>query len=62
MYKTYEYVCEACEHEFEELQTTTKAQKKCPECGKLKLRRKPSMPALHMRYSLCHPRVGRGLG
>ena len=38
---TYEYICEACEHEFDEFQSiTAKPLKKCPECGKLKLRRK----------------------
>lgn len=38
---TYEYICEACGHEFEEFQSiTAKALKKCPECAKQKLRRK----------------------
>ena len=38
---TYEYICEACEHEFEEFQSiTAKPLKKCPSCSKLKLRRK----------------------
>ena len=37
---TYDYVCDACEHEFEEFQSiTAKPLKKCPECGKNKLRR-----------------------
>jgi putative FmdB family regulatory protein len=37
---TYEYVCDACEHEFEEFQSmSAKHLKKCPECGKNKLRR-----------------------
>ncbi len=37
---TYEYVCDACEHELEEFQSiTAKPLKKCPECGKPKLRR-----------------------
>lgn len=37
---TYDYVCDACEHEFELFQNiTADAEKKCPECGKLKLRR-----------------------
>lgn len=37
---TYDYVCEACEHAFEEFQSI-KAEplKKCPKCGRLKLRR-----------------------
>ena len=37
---TYDYVCRACEHEFEEFQSiTAKPLKKCPECGKSKLER-----------------------
>ncbi len=37
---TYEYVCDACEHQFEEFQSiTAKALRKCPACGKSKLRR-----------------------
>jgi putative FmdB family regulatory protein len=37
---TYEYHCDACEHEFELFQGITEpAKKKCPECGKPKLRR-----------------------
>src|SRR3954471_9594340 len=37
---TYDYVCDACNHEFELFQTITEAKKKkCPKCGKNKLRR-----------------------
>lgn len=37
---TYEYVCEACEHNFEEFQSiTAEPLRKCPACGKNKLRR-----------------------
>lgn len=37
---TYEYHCDACEHNFDEFQSIKDAPlKKCPECGKLKLRR-----------------------
>ena len=37
---TYEYVCEACPHEFEEFQSiTAKALRKCPACGQRKLKR-----------------------
>ena len=37
---TYDYLCDACEHEFELFQSISEAVKrKCPECGKLKLRR-----------------------
>ena len=37
---TYDYVCDACDHEFELFQSiTANAKRKCPECGRLKLRR-----------------------
>jgi putative FmdB family regulatory protein len=37
---TYDYVCDACEHEFEEFQSFhDEPLKKCPKCGKKKLRR-----------------------
>ena len=37
---TYDYVCDACEHEFELFQSiTAPVKRKCPECKKLKLRR-----------------------
>lgn len=37
---TYEYLCEACEHAFEQFQSiTAKPVRKCPECGKMKVRR-----------------------
>lgn len=37
---TYEYVCDACNHQFEEFQSiTAEPLRKCPVCGKNKLRR-----------------------
>jgi putative FmdB family regulatory protein len=37
---TYDYECDACGHSFELFQSISEpVQKKCPECGKLKLRR-----------------------
>ena len=37
---TYDYECDACGHEFELFQSISEGVKrKCPECGKLKLRR-----------------------
>jgi putative FmdB family regulatory protein len=37
---TYDYVCDACDHSFELLQSfKEEPKKKCPECGKSKLRR-----------------------
>jgi len=37
---TYEYVCDACSHEFELFQSMSASiKRKCPECSKLKLKR-----------------------
>ncbi len=37
---TYDYECDACGHKFELFQSfSAPVEKKCPECGKLKLRR-----------------------
>ncbi len=37
---TYEYICDACQHQFETFQSiTADPLVKCPECGKKKLRR-----------------------
>jgi putative FmdB family regulatory protein len=37
---TYDYQCDACGHEFELFQSISEAvKKKCPDCGKPKLRR-----------------------
>jgi putative FmdB family regulatory protein len=37
---TYEYQCDACKHRLEEFQSFTEEPlKKCPQCGKKKLRR-----------------------
>jgi putative FmdB family regulatory protein len=37
---TYDYVCDACEHGFELFQSiTAEPEKKCPKCGRRKLRR-----------------------
>lgn len=37
---TYEYECDACRHRFEQFQSiTASALRKCPKCGKQKLRR-----------------------
>ena len=36
----YDYVCDACDHAFELFQSiTANPVRKCPECGRLKLRR-----------------------
>ena len=37
---TYDYKCDACDHQFEKFQMMSdKVLRKCPECGKQKLRR-----------------------
>jgi putative FmdB family regulatory protein len=37
---TYDYVCEACKHEFELFQSIKEeVKRKCPKCGRQKLRR-----------------------
>lgn len=37
---TYDYVCDSCQHEFELFQSIVDPpRKKCPECGRMKLRR-----------------------
>jgi putative FmdB family regulatory protein len=37
---TYDYECDACSHTFELFQSISEPlKKKCPECGRLKLRR-----------------------
>jgi putative FmdB family regulatory protein len=37
---TYDYVCDACEHAFEEFQSiSAKPLKKCPACGRSRLKR-----------------------
>jgi len=37
---TYDYVCNACDHRFELFQSiTANPRRKCPKCGRLKLRR-----------------------
>ena len=37
---TYEYQCDACEHNFDEFQSMSEAPlTRCPKCGKKKLRR-----------------------
>lgn len=43
---TYDYVCDACGHAFEQFQSiTSKATRKCPKCSKLKVRRLIGMGA-----------------
>lgn len=37
---TYDYICENCDHEFEQSQSiTARPLVKCPKCGRMKLKR-----------------------
>ena len=48
----YEYVCLACEHEFELIQSITEAAvKKCPHCGKNRAQKKVSRGAFQLKGS-----------
>ncbi|MHC4296429.1 MAG: FmdB family zinc ribbon protein [Planctomycetota bacterium] len=57
----YPYQCSGCGHEFEEMQgVNDPLLRKCPECGKMKLKKQITSAQLHMRYSLMAPRHMRG--
>ena len=48
----YEYQCESCGHHLEALQKITdKPLKKCPECGKPRLKRLMSAPVFRLKGS-----------
>lgn len=48
----YEYICTACEHEFDEIQKfSDKPIRKCPECGKLKVEKKVSLSGFQLKGS-----------
>jgi putative FmdB family regulatory protein len=48
----YEYECEACGHHLEALQRISEAPlRKCPECGKSRLRRLISPPVFRLKGS-----------
>jgi putative FmdB family regulatory protein len=49
---TYDYQCDACDHRFELLQPiTARPQRKCPKCGRPKLRRLIGPAAIVFRGS-----------
>lgn len=46
----YEYACEACGHAFEALQKVSDGPlKKCPECGKPRLKKLVSAPSFRLK-------------
>ena len=59
---TYEFECSECGEYTSALLAVGKRIKKCPSCGKLKLKFVFSSPSVHDTYSPMHPRRGRGAG
>jgi putative FmdB family regulatory protein len=48
----FDYHCEACGHHFDVLQKVGEgALRKCPECGKLKLKKQMAAPNFHLKGS-----------
>ncbi len=48
----HEYLCDACNHSFEKIQRVTDSPvKKCPACGRLKIRRLISQSAFVLKGS-----------
>lgn len=48
----FEYQCQACGHGFDVLQKVGEGPlRKCPECGKLKLKKLLSAPSFHLKGS-----------
>ena len=48
----YEYECQACHHRFERIQTfSDPIVKKCPKCGKRKVKKLLSSPAIQFKGS-----------
>lgn len=49
---TYEYLCSACGHNFEQVQKISEdALKDCPQCGKSELKRLVNAAAFHLKGS-----------
>lgn len=58
----YEFQCESCHKIVELMLKYGENKRKCPECGKLKLRKLISQTIYHDTHSPMHPRRGRGKG
>lgn len=60
---TYDYECTDCGAAVEIFHSMTETKRKCPECGKLKLKRAwREVAAFHNQFSPMHPRLNRGVG
>ncbi len=63
----YEYECEACNHRFERIQQySDPIVRKCPKCGKKKVKKLLSSPAIQFKgsgfYITDYPRKGSTSG
>jgi len=58
----YEFECGECGEVCEKLLKMGEVIRKCPHCGKSKLKKVMSLPNYHDTYSPMHPRRGRGKG
>lgn len=58
----YEFRCGECDKVSEFMLNVGESKRKCPECGKNKLKRIISQINHHDTYSPMHPRRGRGHG
>lgn len=60
----YEYKCQQCGASVEDMVgialRTARELFPCPSCGERALKRVIGVPAVHGRYSPCHPRHMRG--
>ena len=46
----YEYICQSCEHKFEEVQKFSETSlEKCPDCGQNTAERQVSMSSFHLK-------------
>lgn len=59
----YDYDCGGCGAEVDIVHGMGEKRRKCPKCGKMKLKRAwRQVAAFHAHYSPMHPREGRGVG
>ena len=58
----YQFTCEACDETVDLFLKMGETKRKCPSCGKLKLRKDITCPTYIDTYSPMSPRKGRGRG
>lgn len=60
MMPSYEYACQACDHEFAAFHRMSERLHTCPKCKKRKLEKKIFAPALHIEQNFSHLNGGMG--